>query len=260
MKRTIILIGMTLLCMQLSAQQSMPPYSLADMQLKGPVKKVTAYYEDNVNGMPTTKTVCFNRMGFLETLSYEGEMRGGTTHYIFDESGRLIGEEYSDFYNYRTDYVYDEKGCIVRSTTVTNYVEEDEIVYDTVVYVNGDDCKPMTTISNNGTTNYTYDKDGRLISQTTGSYQVEYTYDAAGNMLSQNINNGEFITYYLYDEQSFIIETWEVNSGVEVTHYYYKKTNEFDKYGNWLRYTTTYSTGEETITNNATRTIEYYSE
>ena len=260
MKRIFFLTGMMLLCLQLSAQFSMPPYNLADRDLKGPVKSVTTYYEDNENGMPYTKTEHFNRMGYLESQSVNGEMRSGTTHYLFDASGRLVGEEFVDFYNYKTTYEYDKRGCIVRATTVTNYVEEGEVVYDTVEYVNGDDCKPKTIKAGDIIAHLTYDGNGRLISHKADSYQVDYTYDAAGHLLSANTNRGEFVENYIYDGKGNLSEYWEVRDGIEGTHIYHKISNERDKYGNWLRRTITYSIEEETITDNVTRKIEYYSE
>jgi YD repeat-containing protein len=259
MKNTLILAGMLLLCLQLSAQRKMPPFSLSDNNLKGPVKSVTTYYEDNLNGMPYTTTAHYNRMGYLERRSVNGEMRSGTTSYLFDESGRLVGEEYADFYTAKTTYTYDKKGCIVRAITVSDYTEEDTIEYDTSVFVNHKDCKPQYIMHSSITDTLLYDKSGRLTTITNGYYHVEYTYDAAGNMVEENRNRGESVDRYVFDKDGNVIESWSIQDGIEEKHFHFKYSDKRDPYGNWLQNTVTYQYEGETLADTCSRTIEYYS-
>ena len=67
MKKMLSIVCLLPLCLPLAAQLSLPPYTADDMGYKGPVKTVTTYYEDNVNGMPYTKVEHFNQKGFLES-------------------------------------------------------------------------------------------------------------------------------------------------------------------------------------------------
>ena len=253
MKKMLFFLCLLPMGMQLWAQPQQPPYTRADMGYKGPVKTVTTYYEDIINGMPYTKVEQFNRQGFLVRRSVNGEMRNGTKVYHFDNSNRLTSYcEYS-FDSTISTLVYDKKGCVVRATVI-NYTEEGEIEYDTTTFVNRDDCKPKSI---NGQYIFTYDKNGRVVSMKNGDWICEYTYDAAGNLVCENTNRGEFVSYYVYDKRGLCIHQSDFRGSEELKTRNYSYPEPFDKFGNWLKCSTTYPAEgpEEEL---ATRIIEYY--
>ncbi len=258
MKKMLSIVCLLPLCLPLAAQLSLPPYTADDMGYKGPVKTVTTYYEDNVNGMPYTKVEHFNQKGFLESYSVKGEMRYEELVYYFDKSGRLTGFSEYTFDSTITTFVYDKKGCIVGETSIHYMVEEDEIEYDTASYENGPDCKPRLIRFRGGST-LTYDKNGRLVSRKSDNWIVEYTYDKAGHLTCENSGHGEFVDYYVYDNRGLLVQHREVRDGEEKDVRKYTYPEPFDKYGNWLKCSTTYPAYEEEGEELILRTIEYYS-
>lgn len=261
MKRIFFLTGMLLLGQQLSAQLLLPPYSLADQKINGPVKTVTTFYEDHENGMHYVTIEHYNRKGVLESRTVNGEMRGGTTNYIFDKKGRLVGEEFSYFYSYKSTYTYDKKGCIVRKTTVT-HEEEGDVTYDTVEYVNNKDCKPLFIKYRGSIDTLRYDNDGRLVYYYDGYSRNEFTYDADGNLVKQQVENeaGNYINRFTYDEMGWLSEFWLIEDGVETEHIQYTYSGQQDAYGNWFYCMLNYPNNKEAQEDLIIRAMEYYSE
>ena len=261
MKRMFIISGMLLLCLQLSAQHHLPPYTLADSKIKGPVKTVTTFYEDHENGMHYVTIEHYNRKGVLESITVNGEMRGGTTNYIFDKKGRLVGEEFSYFYSYKSTYTYDKKGCIVRKTTVT-HEEEGDVTYDTVEYVNNKDCKPLFIKYRGSIDTLRYDNDGRLVYYYDGYSRNEFTYDADGNLVKQQVENeaGNYINRFTYDEMGWVTESWYIENGSESGHITYNYSGQQDAYGNWFYCMLNYPNNKEAQEDLIIRAMEYYSE
>ena len=70
-------------------------------------------------------------------------------------------------------------------------------------------------LKNDGTNNYTYDAENRLIQASTGSGTVTYTYDPLGRRLSKTVNG--VATRFLYDGDEVIAET---DSGATITAKY----------------------------------------
>lgn len=259
MKKVLFFICL-LPCMQISAQFRMPPYTVSDMGYKGPVKTVTTYYEDIINGMPYTKVEHFNQKGFLESYSVKGEMRYEEVVFHFDKSGRLTGATEYTFDSIVTTLIYDKKGCIVGETNIHYLVDEGEIEYDTMSYENGPDCKPRLIRYKGGAlSTLTYDKNGRLVSRKSDDWIVEYTYDKAGHLTCENSGHGEFVDYYVYDNRGLLVQHREVRDGEETDIRKYTYLEPFDKYGNWLKCSTTYPAYEEEGEELILRTIEYYS-
>lgn len=237
--------------------QSDKPQSLSDLNLKGAVKTVKTLYEGD--GYPYVKTEQFNRSGFLEIVSYDGALRSGKTKYTYDKQGRLVKKDYFDFNHTLTEYIYDKKGCLVRKNIVT-YEEEGDTVHEAVEYINGNDCKPRFIKDNDGTTDsLVYDKNGRLISLWNQSYRTDYTYDDAGRLLSEDNNRGETVTYFVYDGNGSLVETWTTRDGKEIERSRFEVSGKLDAKGNWLTQKLTYSDENGTRTETITRTIEYYS-
>ena len=262
MKRTLFLVGMLLLSLQLPAQRHQPPYTLADQKINGPVKTVTTFYESHQDGMHYVTIEHYNRKGVLESRTVKGEMRGGTTNYLFDKKGRLVGEEFSYFYSYKSTYTYDKKGCIVRKTTVT-HEEEGDITYDTVEYVNNKDCKPLFIKYGSASTDtLRYDNDGRLVYYYDGYSRNEYSYDADGNLVQQRVENEgkKAILHYTYDEIGWLSEFWLIEDDVKTEHIQYAYSGQQDAYGNWFYCMQNYPNNKEAREDLIIRAMEYYTE
>lgn len=262
MKRTLFLVGMLLLSLQLPAQRHQPPYTLADQKINGPVKTVTTFYESHQDGMHYVTIEHYNRKGVLESRTVKGEMRGGTTNYLFNKKGRLVGEEFSYFYSYKSTYTYDKKGCIVRKTTVT-HEEEGDITYDTVEYVNNKDCKPLFIKYGSASTDtLRYDNDGRLVYYYDGYSRNEYSYDADGNLVQQQVENEgkKAILHYTYDEIGWLSEFWLIEDDVKTEHIQYTYSGQQDAYGNWFYCMQNYPNNKEAREDLIIRAMEYYTE
>ncbi len=93
-----------------------------------------------------------------------------TTSYVYDGAGRLSSEQIvGSGERNTTNYEYDSSG---------NRVSKNYIVYDPYAVTDTVVDELMTT--------YTYDKNNRLLSTSSGANAVtSYTYDANGNMLSE---------------------------------------------------------------------------
>ncbi len=72
-----------------------------------------------------------------------------------------------------------------------------------------------------GSTSYTYDANGRLLTETTGAVVTTYTYDANGNTLTKFTSATDHTTY-VYDARGDLVTVTTVSgSGTDVVQYAY---------------------------------------
>ncbi len=156
----------------------------------------------NANGTFTTDT--YNIVG--ETTSIVNHAPGGAVNSSFAYTYNSAGEETSVVSNSgATTYSYDATGQLTQvvlpgGRTITyaydsvgNRIEVSDSAASTVSYTTNNLDEYVTV----GGTTYTYDRDGNLLSSTTGGVTTTYTYNARGELVSVT-SPGSAITY-LYD-------------------------------------------------------------
>lgn len=206
------------------------------------------YYED---GEGRTKEYAYDAVNRLVSVSEDGTL---TAAYEYDIVGNLLsaaGYVYTydlngnktsatDALGNVTEYIYNENGMLATvrnatgSTVNYDYDKLDELIskkYDESVealYGYDKDGNRISMKDVAGTTNYEYDKMGRVVSITlaNGTSKIGYEYDAFGNLTKLVYPDGTSVTY-TYDELGQMISVMNRN-GDETTY-------EYDKNGNVTR-------------------------
>lgn len=148
-------------------------------------KTVASYQYDNSgniskkildNGITTQYT--YNSLGALESLSNK---KGSAVLSSYDYAYNLDGSVYrvTDNGGRIQNFVYDKNGRLISETDTA---DNSTISYTYDAFGN------RTSMTDNGAvTTYVYDKNNRLVKQTSTVGETDYTYDKNGNMLTKSI-------------------------------------------------------------------------
>ena len=149
--------------------------------------------------------------GLTLTYSYDADGNrievqdslGGVTNYSYDAVNELTSEQFSGTGQVplRIDMSYDADGEVLTETRYSNLVGTQ--IVGTSTYTYNDDGEVTSIVDDNGTGgaiasfDYTYDGDGRVISETGLGVTTTYTYDADSEVTSQTSSLAKIS--YTYD-------------------------------------------------------------
>ena len=146
----------------------------------------------------------------------------GTTTYGYDATGQLISVGLPDGTTIR--YQYDDAGnrvAVTNNGATTNYTINDMNEYTQVgstQYTYDKDGNLISSTDSSGTTSYSYNDLGHLVSEVSSQGTRTYEYDALGNLIAETQNGQE--TLYLIDPTGIgnVIGTFD-GSGNVIDHY-----------------------------------------
>lgn len=185
------------------------PYTLADFNLKGPVKTVTeTNYNNKIGGgyeKGNTLTMNFDKNGKLtavkNVLLYAGiDMGTVESRYTYDATGKLISQEYPDATGKPSEkriFIYDSKGNI----TGEEYTSKEGTTKEAFEYNANNKVTASKSFRAGATKPYviktlTYDASGRIITseytnQENGSKsKTTYTYEGNSQMPATQKSEG----------------------------------------------------------------------
>jgi RHS repeat-associated protein len=178
------------------------------VKVEYPSGEIIEYTYDK-NGNVTSKTID----GKTTYYNYDENQRlveivdgdGNTYTYTYEPNGNLSSKTTPD--SLTATYTYDETGRLL-SKTLTNDTGEVVLSFEYVLDKNGN---RISVTTEEGTTKYTYDARGQLVSVLEPSGRLtEYTYDAAGNCLEKTVT----INYSGPQDQGKKIGITEIIEGV----------------------------------------------
>lgn len=157
--------------------------------------------------------------GLLLSESYAGN--AGSATYEYDQMGRLLNYQSKQFQE--TDIAYDSLGNLVSrkvkdsiESTPCKYAYDDlsQIIEESGVAVNRYESdslynrrskngaesvhNALNQLIHDGTSAYSYDLNGNLVSKTSADKETQYTYDAFDRLVSVTVDNKQY--RYAYDE------------------------------------------------------------
>lgn len=188
--------------------------------------KATTYTYNADNERTATTTAD----GTTSKTAYDGDGNaisqtdgnGHSTTYAYNALGRVASVTDAD--GHKTSYTYDGNGNLVTAvdpsgrTTTYGYDLDDRVI--SLSYADGltanvtlaydADGRRASMSDGTGTTSYTYDPSGRLLTETNGASQtVAYSYDGVGDVTGITYPNGQTVTRtYNADEQLASVTDW----------------------------------------------------
>lgn len=177
-------------------------YDNTDRLIKSTQPDLTAisYTYDGMNNVTSITTpggVARYTYDSLNRLATVTDLTGGVTTYTYDGAGRLAQKALPN--GVLTNYAYDS---LDRLTAVSHQLGA-AAPFESFQYTLGPSGKRLSVVEKDGTqTNWTYDDDYRLLSETVASgantSTTSYTYDAVGNRLTMSA--GGTTTNYTYNQ------------------------------------------------------------
>ncbi len=158
----------------------------------------------------------YDELGNLITLA----TKEGTVEYGYDKAGRIVSVKYNN--GNATTYSYDKVGNLIETsypngvTTTYEYNSVDLLVKQ--VSINSNDDVILSY-------EYSLGANGEKLSVNEGSRTVSYTYDKLGRLTSESIEEGGDVstTSYTYDLNS---NRTSMNKDGEITNYTYNSLNQ----------------------------------
>jgi RHS repeat-associated protein len=218
------------------------------------ITTATTYYDNGqvhttTDGRSFVTTATYDANGHPQTSRLDTEPEVG---FSYDAVGRMTS--LTDQNGNTTSFTYDDRGLITSSTDpfnrITSYSYYDDGKLHTVTDRNNQATTTTYTVSgkvdtvsyhDGGSVSFTYDQHDRLSTMTDSLGTTSYSHDAAGRLLSSTDPHG-FTVGYRYDENGYTgLLTTIIYPGNKQVTYTYDSLNRLETVSNWQNQTATYS-------------------
>ncbi|MBR1549919.1 MAG: hypothetical protein IJ634_04710 [Bacteroidales bacterium] len=234
MRAKVLLLAATLLLAANAGAQRTSfamgwPITAADNGMHGPVKEVYIIGEGIDDESSWTRTYYYDQRGRL-TEYHEWSYGGGVGFILHYTDSRLdsITAANDSIYHEGWFYTYDADGCPTRQ--IARLYDGNDTIYYT--------CKDGLIVEERSrldTTQYRYNADRRMASETVHGATTYFDYDAHGHLTKQTMQNGDFVRTETntYNAEGNVVEYRQyTNTDNDTLVLQYEYT--YDSHGNWM--------------------------